>query len=141
MLSGHTIDSLGFAPAAAASGLGFASDVTALSWEDGPIARRGAYGDKLVAELEFPGKDVHAADGASGHRSRRCGGVGSAPMRDVCDRARRRRADRARRLPRGAGRRRRYHEGRLPALDRPRGRGEGQHPAFRGSWPRGSARR
>jgi electron transfer flavoprotein alpha subunit len=58
VLLGHTIDALGFAPAvAAAGGTGFASDVTALSWDDGPIAGRGAYGDKLVAELEFPGKD------------------------------------------------------------------------------------
>lgn len=58
VLLGHTIDSLGFGPAVAACrGLGFASDVISLSWEDGPVARRGAYGDKLVAELEFPGKD------------------------------------------------------------------------------------
>jgi electron transfer flavoprotein alpha subunit len=58
VLLGHTIDALGFAPAvAAAGGTGFASDVTGLSWDDGPIAARGAYGDKLVAELEFPGKD------------------------------------------------------------------------------------
>lgn len=57
VLLGHTIDALGFAPAvAAARGLGFASDVTSLSWEDGPVAGRGAYGDKLVSELEFPGK-------------------------------------------------------------------------------------
>lgn len=55
---GYTIDSLGFGPAvAAARGLGFASDVTALSWADGPVAIRGAYGDKLVSELQFPGKD------------------------------------------------------------------------------------
>ena len=58
VLLGHTIDSLGFGPAVAArGGLGFASDVTALSWADGPVVSRGAYGDKLVAELEFPGKD------------------------------------------------------------------------------------
>jgi electron transfer flavoprotein alpha subunit len=58
VLLGHTIDALGFAPAVAAAGqTGFASDVTALSWDDGPIAGRGAYGDKLVSELEFPGKD------------------------------------------------------------------------------------
>ncbi len=55
---GFTIDSLGFAPAVAARrGLGFASDVTTLSWADGPVVGRGAYGDKLVAELEFPGKE------------------------------------------------------------------------------------
>ena len=57
VLLGHTIDSIGFAPAVAArAGLGFASDVTAISWADGPRALRGAYGDKLQAELEFPGK-------------------------------------------------------------------------------------
>jgi len=58
VLLGHTIDSLGFGPAVAARrGLGFASDVISLSWEDGPVAGRGAYGDKLVADLDFPGKD------------------------------------------------------------------------------------
>jgi electron transfer flavoprotein alpha subunit len=59
LLAAHSIDSLGFAPAVAATeGLGFASDVTALGWEGGgPIATRGAYGDKLVAEYDFPGKE------------------------------------------------------------------------------------
>ncbi len=58
MLLGYTIDSLGFGPAVAAKGgLGFASDVVSLSWADGPVAGRGAYGDKLVSELEFPGKE------------------------------------------------------------------------------------
>ena len=55
---GHTINSLGFAPAVAARlGLGFASDVSSLWSAGGPMVSRGAYGDKLVAELEFPGKD------------------------------------------------------------------------------------
>jgi electron transfer flavoprotein alpha subunit len=58
VLLAHSIDSLGFGPAVAAHrGLGFASDVTALAWEDGPVAVRGAYGGKLRAELDFPGKD------------------------------------------------------------------------------------
>ena len=57
VLLGHTIDSLGFAPAVAArGGLGFASDVTAISWADGARVRRGAYGDKLQVELDFPGR-------------------------------------------------------------------------------------
>ncbi|HEX7290089.1 MAG TPA: electron transfer flavoprotein subunit alpha/FixB family protein [Conexibacter sp.] len=57
VLLGHTVDSLGFAPAVAArGGHGFASDVTELRWEDGPVAVRGAYGGKLAAELDFPGK-------------------------------------------------------------------------------------
>jgi electron transfer flavoprotein alpha subunit len=58
VLVGHTIDGMGFAPAVAARlGLGFASDVVGVGWDDGPVARRGAYGDKLVAELEFRGKE------------------------------------------------------------------------------------
>ncbi|MGH2909245.1 MAG: electron transfer flavoprotein subunit alpha/FixB family protein [Solirubrobacteraceae bacterium] len=61
ILCGHTIDSLGFAPALAARlALGFASDVTEVSWRDGGAGgvrvRRGAYGEKLSAELSFPGK-------------------------------------------------------------------------------------
>jgi electron transfer flavoprotein alpha subunit len=58
VLLGHTIDAMGFAPAVAARGrLGFASDVIWLGWDGGPLARRGAYADKLLDELEFPGKD------------------------------------------------------------------------------------
>lgn len=58
VLVGHTIDSMGFGPAVAArKGLGFASDVTAVSWDAGPVAIRGAYGGKLVAELDFPGRE------------------------------------------------------------------------------------
>jgi electron transfer flavoprotein alpha subunit len=58
VLCGHTIDSMGFAPAVAARrGLGFASDVIDVRLAGGELrARRGAYGDKLVAELSFPGK-------------------------------------------------------------------------------------
>jgi electron transfer flavoprotein alpha subunit len=55
VLLGHTVDSLGFGPAVAArGGHGFASDVVRLSWEDGPVAERPAYGGKLVSELDFP---------------------------------------------------------------------------------------
>jgi electron transfer flavoprotein alpha subunit len=58
VLLGHTIDSLGFGPAVAAKGsLGFASDVVSLSWANGPMVSRGVYGDKLISELEFPGKE------------------------------------------------------------------------------------
>ena len=67
VLLGHTIDSLGFAPAVAARrGLGFASDVTALSWDDGPVAGRGAYGDKLLARARVPRQGLHAADAPRG---------------------------------------------------------------------------
>ncbi|HEX3909214.1 MAG TPA: electron transfer flavoprotein subunit alpha/FixB family protein [Solirubrobacteraceae bacterium] len=60
VLAGHTIDSLGFAPAVAARlRLGFASNVTGADWgEDGLLARRGAYGEKLIAELDFPDKET-----------------------------------------------------------------------------------
>jgi electron transfer flavoprotein alpha subunit len=60
VLAGHTIDALGFAPAVAARGAhGFASDVTDVSWsEHGVLARRPAYGEQLVAELDFPDKQT-----------------------------------------------------------------------------------
>lgn len=60
VLAAHSVDSLGFAAALAARGRhGFASDVTALSWSVGGLAAsRGAYGERLVAELDFPGKDT-----------------------------------------------------------------------------------
>jgi electron transfer flavoprotein alpha subunit len=58
LLAGHTVDSLAFAAAAAArGGHGFASDVTGIGWsaELGLRASRGAYGERLIAELDFPG--------------------------------------------------------------------------------------
>lgn len=59
VLVAHSIDSMAFAPAAAALlQTGFASDVIGLSWEDGLVVRRGSYGGKLVAELDFAGKQT-----------------------------------------------------------------------------------
>ncbi len=84
VLLGHTIDSIGFAPAVAArAGLGFASDVTAISWADGPRARRGAYGDKLQAELEFPGKACTLLTVRPGILPVAAAASGSAPARAV----------------------------------------------------------
>ncbi len=58
VLLGHTIDALGYAPALAArAGLGFASDAWSVEWDGMPVVRRGAYGDRLVARVEFPGRD------------------------------------------------------------------------------------
>jgi electron transfer flavoprotein alpha subunit len=58
VLVGHTIDSLGFGPALAARrGLGFATDVTRLAWDGGPVATRRDYGGKVDVELDFPGKE------------------------------------------------------------------------------------
>jgi electron transfer flavoprotein alpha subunit len=51
VLAPHSVDGMGYAPAVAAElGLGFASDVTSVS----PVTR-GAYGDRLLATLEFDG--------------------------------------------------------------------------------------
>jgi len=84
VLAAHSIDALGFAPAVAAgNGLGFASDVTALAWDGGPIATRGAYGDKLVAEYDFPGKECTLLLLRAGTFAPIAPGSGSAPVRDV----------------------------------------------------------
>jgi electron transfer flavoprotein alpha subunit len=57
VLMGHTVDALAVAPALAARrGLGLATDVIGLGWENGaPTARRALFGGKLEAELDFPG--------------------------------------------------------------------------------------
>ncbi len=84
VLAAHSIDALGFAPAvAAANGLGFASDVTWVGWEEGPVARRGAYGDKLVAEFEFPGKECTLLLLRAGTFAPANPGPGSATVRNV----------------------------------------------------------
>jgi electron transfer flavoprotein alpha subunit len=71
VLAAHSVDSLGFAAALAARARhGFASDVTALSWgAEGLAASRGAYGERLVAELDFPGKDTVVVLARAGARS------------------------------------------------------------------------
>jgi len=84
VLVGHTIDSMGFAPAVAARGrLGFASDVVALGWDGGLIARRGAYGDKLVDELEFLGKECTLLMVRPGAFAAATPGSGGAAVREV----------------------------------------------------------
>ncbi len=85
VLLGHTIDSMGFAPAVAARArLGFATDVTGISLLDGGLrAHRGAYGDKLVAELEFPGKSCVVLTVRAGIFPAAPAGSGSAGVRAV----------------------------------------------------------
>lgn len=57
VLLGHTVDSMGLAAAVAARGrLGFASDVTEVSWADELQVQRDAYGGKLREALAFPDK-------------------------------------------------------------------------------------
>ncbi len=84
VLTGFTVDSMGFAPAVAARrGLGFASDVAAVSWEGGLRARRGAYGDKLMAEIEFPGKSCTLLMVRPGSFAVSSTSPGAAPVRSV----------------------------------------------------------
>lgn len=58
ILLGFTVNSMGYGPALAAKlGLGFASDVFAVSRDgDSLVAQRAFYGSKVQAEIEFPGK-------------------------------------------------------------------------------------
>ena len=84
VVAAHSIDALGFAPAlAAASGLGFASDVVALGWDDGPVATRGAYGDKLTAEYDFPGKQTTLVLLRAGTFAPAAPGAGGVTAREV----------------------------------------------------------
>jgi electron transfer flavoprotein alpha subunit len=84
VLAAHSIDALGFGPATAAvNGLGFATDVTALGWNGGPRATRGAYGDKLVAEYDFPGKDCTLLLLRAGTFPAAAPGSGDVPVREL----------------------------------------------------------
>jgi electron transfer flavoprotein alpha subunit len=84
VLAAHSIDSLGFAPAtAAARNLGFATDVSGLSWDGAPVATRDAYGGKLTEELAFPGKERTLLLLRAGLFTPVAPGTGSAPVRQV----------------------------------------------------------
>ena len=56
----HSIDSFGYAAALAVKGgYGFASDVFRIAREgEALLATRGGYGQKVIVELDFPGKEV-----------------------------------------------------------------------------------
>ncbi|HEY0340658.1 MAG TPA: hypothetical protein VGC34_07640, partial [Steroidobacteraceae bacterium] len=56
----HSIDSFGYAAALAAKGrYGFATDVFQFEYQDdGLVATRGGYGQKVNVEVDFPGKDI-----------------------------------------------------------------------------------
>lgn len=85
VLAGHTIDSMGFAAAVAVErDLGFASDVTALTWRDGALqVQRGAYADRLLATLEFPGRRAVLALVRPGTFAPAPAGDGGATVRDA----------------------------------------------------------
>jgi len=56
----HSIDSFGYAAVLAAKGrYGFATDVFRFEYQDdGLVATRGGYGQKVNVEVDFPGKDI-----------------------------------------------------------------------------------
>jgi electron transfer flavoprotein alpha subunit len=56
----HSIDSFGYVAALAAKGrYGFATDVFRFEYQDdGLVATRGGYGQKVNVEVDFPGKDI-----------------------------------------------------------------------------------
>ena len=84
VLAAHSIDALGYAPAVAAEmGLGFATDVTGVSWHAGPVATRGAYAGKLVDELDFPGKQCTLLLLRAGTLAPVASGTGHGPAREV----------------------------------------------------------
>jgi electron transfer flavoprotein alpha subunit len=58
VLVAHSVDSFGYAAALAARlGLGFATDVFAVTRSDGElVATRGGYGQKVNVEVDFPGR-------------------------------------------------------------------------------------
>lgn len=60
VLVAHSVDSFGYAAALAARlGLGFATDVFAVQrLEDGIVATRGGYGQKVSVEVDFPGRST-----------------------------------------------------------------------------------
>jgi electron transfer flavoprotein alpha subunit len=60
VLAAHSVDSLAYLGAVAARGHhGLATDVLRVSGAEGTLrAWRGAYGERLLAELDFPGKDT-----------------------------------------------------------------------------------
>lgn len=81
---GHSIDSLGFAPAVAArGGHGFASDVTRVSWDGGAVVGRSAFAGKLEAELDFPGRDTVVLLVRAGTFEPVAAGSGAPDWRDV----------------------------------------------------------
>jgi electron transfer flavoprotein alpha subunit len=77
ILAPHSVDAMGYAPAVAARlGLGFASDVTSVN----PVTR-GAYGDRLVATLEFDGPALLMV--RAGAYAVIAGGGGNATVEDL----------------------------------------------------------
>ncbi|HUA69809.1 MAG TPA: electron transfer flavoprotein subunit alpha/FixB family protein [Solirubrobacteraceae bacterium] len=84
VLAADSAEVIAYAPAVAAElGLGFVSGATAVAWEDGgPVVTRPVHGDRLVAELDFPGKRTVLVTVRSGAYAPVASGGGSAVVRE-----------------------------------------------------------
>ncbi|HEY2651987.1 MAG TPA: electron transfer flavoprotein subunit alpha/FixB family protein [Solirubrobacteraceae bacterium] len=84
VLAADSANSMAYAPAVAAElGLGFASGATGIAWEDGaPAVMRPVHGDRLVAQLDFPGKGTALVMVRSGACDPVAPGRGSATVRE-----------------------------------------------------------
>lgn len=84
VLAADSADAMAYAPAVAAElGLGFASGATGIAWADGtPVVTRPVHGDRLVAQLEFPGVPVSLVMLRSGAYAAVAPGGGSVAVRE-----------------------------------------------------------
>lgn len=84
VLAADSANAMAFMPAVAAElGLGFASGATGVAWEDGtPVVTRPVHGDRLVAQLDFPGKPIVLVMVRSGAYAAVAPGGGSAVVRE-----------------------------------------------------------
>lgn len=80
----HSVDAMGYAPAVAATGgHGLATDVLAVGADGGKVtARRGVYGDRLIADLAFD-QDTVVLMLRAGLHARAARGGGSAEVRSA----------------------------------------------------------
>lgn len=85
VLAGNSADVMGYAPAVAAElELGFAAGATGVAFNDGAlVATRPVFGDRLVAELEFPGEPTVLVMVRSGAYAPVSPGGGTAALRDA----------------------------------------------------------
>jgi electron transfer flavoprotein alpha subunit len=84
VLAADSADAMAYAPAVAAElGLGFVSGATGVAWADGaPVVTQPVYGDRLVAQLDFPGKETVLVMIRSGAYDPSSAGGGSAAVRE-----------------------------------------------------------
>jgi electron transfer flavoprotein alpha subunit len=85
VLTGHTIDTMGYAPAVAVElGLGFATDAIALRWDRSALTvERGDYSDRLVATVDFPGHATTLVTVRPGSATAVAPGDGAVAARDA----------------------------------------------------------